>query len=44
MPLIENPSSVEVRAVIQFLNAEQKSHSDNIVKKSRIFLVTQQVV
>jgi hypothetical protein len=24
MPLIENPSSVEVRAVIQFLNAKQK--------------------
>jgi transposase len=25
MPLIENPSSVEVRAVIRFLNAKQKS-------------------
>jgi hypothetical protein len=24
MPLIENPSSVEVRAVIRFLNAKQK--------------------
>jgi hypothetical protein len=25
MPLIENPSSVEVRAVIRFLNTKQKS-------------------
>jgi hypothetical protein len=28
MPLIENPSSVEVRAVIQFLNAKQKSTTE----------------
>jgi histone-lysine N-methyltransferase SETMAR len=29
MPLIENPSSVEVRAVIRFLNAKQKSPTEN---------------
>jgi hypothetical protein len=28
MPLIEYPSSVEVRAVIQFLNAKQKSTTE----------------
>jgi hypothetical protein len=28
MPLIENPSSVEVRAVIRFLNAKQKSPTE----------------
>jgi hypothetical protein len=28
MPLIENPSSVEVHAVIQFLNAKQKSPTE----------------
>jgi hypothetical protein len=28
MPLIENQSSVEVRAVIRFLNAKQKSLSE----------------
>jgi transposase len=28
MPFIENPSSVEVRAVIQFLNAKQKSTTE----------------
>jgi hypothetical protein len=28
MPLIENPSSVEVRAVIRFFNAKQKSPTE----------------
>jgi transposase len=28
MPLIENPSNVEVRAVIRFLNAKQKSPTE----------------
>jgi hypothetical protein len=28
MPLIENPSSVEVRAVIRVLNAKQKSPTE----------------
>jgi hypothetical protein len=46
IPLIENPSSVEVRAIIRFLNAEQESpteihkdlvevHSENVISRKQ---------
>jgi hypothetical protein len=39
MPLIENSSSVEVRAVIRFLNAKQKSPTDIHKEVVEVYLI-----
>jgi hypothetical protein len=49
MPLIENPSSVEVRAVFRFLNAKQKPpteihkevvevYGENVISRNQVLV------